>query len=850
MAATARVRPWCLLAAALVLAATRAAGITCNEYTIDPPTVSYEGLRLEGRPTSFTCGTAESNLDCYRQCACWAEAHPDESQTCDFHAFTLNDTSRCGGRNLCAFLTTVSNVAVDPASTSTAAETNRMTIDTQTGLVFERAGVFVDATPSLLLNRASCNYQANHFACQTLCLYNERCVAWMWNMNPDLQCGDDSPPYNAGEGFGCKNRPDMDDNSCRQGACLLFSGFYRFLAGAEFNAGGRGMPGQQGGRVPGRSNSAVGSNPNAPSMVVTLGDMYEGKIVAGNGLRTPSVVGWTLQQAFDYSSPLPNSTCDASGTCAVNLPCDQFTSTVAACSDLCSSLNDHVTMTASMFSANPAVYAIAPRSTLPKCMFYRYTQGPTSCGGAGSKTGECMMFYSIGKRRSRSSADDAKQVVYGRCASLPLQAGRKVIKLVGLDGCVRTNYLGSRVCRQTNNLPLLWGQDVGDRAVMRLAAASGPVGSPDDLTGVAVTLQSAARVVRCPRRSYLAPATPICGNTRVAMAKPLGGQWVLERAGLAAGLPPGTCQFYIRSVARAGCTAQYLGALAPTGDPPYCGAPVLGMHKKTSPANASVLLVWTVGPAPARPPGPPPRAPARPKPPPRPKPLPRPPHPRPRSKPRPPPPDAAARRSALERQAGLRTDAAVDSELPSRGRLAQGPTCQSTFFALPKVSAAGATHLVAYNSTAEGGSDGAFALAYCRLRSASFAAVGAVRRGLLPAELAAAPAAAALSTFSPATGEVCSGASCPFIAVIECVPAGASACVPDEAGNIGLGNKGSSNVGHFNTGNSNVGSRNVGNFNIGDMNSGSGCVGSYNTHDGGLGTAGSGSLVDVDAAKK
>jgi hypothetical protein len=98
-----------------------------------------------------------------------------------------------------------------------------------------------------------------------------------------------------------------------------------------------------------------------------------------------------------------------------------------------------------------------------------------------------------------------------------------------------------------------------------------------------------------------------------------------------------------------------------------------------------------------------------------------------------------------------------------------------------RVSAAGATHLVAYTSTADGG----FALAYCRLRSASFAAVGAVRRGLLAAELAAAPAAAALSTFSPATGEVCSGASCPFIAVIECVPAGASACVPDEAGNIG-----------------------------------------------------------------
>jgi hypothetical protein len=53
---------------------------------------------------------------------------------------------------------------------------------------------------------SSLSAAANHFACQTLCLYNERCVAWMWNMNPDLQCGDGSPPYNAGEGFGCKNR--------------------------------------------------------------------------------------------------------------------------------------------------------------------------------------------------------------------------------------------------------------------------------------------------------------------------------------------------------------------------------------------------------------------------------------------------------------------------------------------------------------------------------------------------------------------------------------------------------------------------------------------------------------------
>lgn len=103
--------------------------------------------------------------------------------------------------------------------------------------------------------------------------------------------------------------------------------------------------------------------------------------------------------------------------------------------------------------------------------------------------------------------------------------------------------------------------------------------------------------------------------------------------------------------------------------------------------------------------------------------------------------------------------------------------------------------------------------------------------------------AAALFTYSPLTGAVCQGAGCPFIAVLECVPAGARPCAEDEAGNIGIGNQGSGNVGHYNIGSNNLGSRNTGDHNLGDMNTASSCMGSYNSADASFGYAGSGSLV-------
>lgn len=94
----------------------------------------------------------------------------------------------------------------------------------------------------------------------------------------------------------------------------------------------------------------------------------------------------------------------------------------------------------------------------------------------------------------------------------------------------------------------------------------------------------------------------------------------------------------------------------------------------------------------------------------------------------------------------------------------------------------GATHLAAWDDASpEANAD--FALAYCQQRNASFAAAGALRRGLLPAPLAR--HARAVSTYSPASRATCAGGACPFIAVLECVPAGAAPCAPDASGNIG-----------------------------------------------------------------
>ena len=72
-------------------------------------------------------------------------------------------------------------------------------------------------------------------------------------------------------------------------------------------------------------------------------------------------------------------------------------------------------------------------------------------------------------------------------------------------------------------------------------------------------------------------------------------------------------------------------------------------------------------------------------------------------------------------------------------------------------------------------------LSYCLQRG--FAAVGTMRRGALHTALAR--SGAVVQTFAPATRAVCAHAFCPFLAVIECVPEGASACPADDRGNVG-----------------------------------------------------------------
>ena len=75
----------------------------------------------------------------------------------------------------------------------------------------------------------------------------------------------------------------------------------------------------------------------------------------------------------------------------------------------------------------------------------------------------------------------------------------------------------------------------------------------------------------------------------------------------------------------------------------------------------------------------------------------------------------------------------------------------------------------------------AFGAAYCRQRG--FAAVGTMRRGELPPQLAA--FAATLQAYLPSSGGVCAHPACPLVAVIECLPAGAPACPVDSRGNVG-----------------------------------------------------------------
>jgi hypothetical protein len=178
----------------------------------------------------------------------------------------------------------------------------------------------------------------------------------------------------------------MDAHSCNAGACLLFSGYFRFLEGDQYSAGGRGMPGarplppaalpgslpravrppraaglilarckaaprcllppsgrragccsimptaaclssaptagQQAGVVPGRPNRFAGPNPAFPSAnpLIPLGDMYEGKLLSGNGLTAPNseprpgAPAARLCRSAPAPTARPSNTADAAGT--------------------------------------------------------------------------------------------------------------------------------------------------------------------------------------------------------------------------------------------------------------------------------------------------------------------------------------------------------------------------------------------------------------------------------------------------------------------------------------------------------------------------------------------------------
>lgn len=66
----------------------------------------------------------------------------------------------------------------------------------------------------------------------------------------------------------------------------------------------------------------------------------------------------------------------------------------------------------------------------------------------------------------------------------------------------------------------------------------------------------------------------------------------------------------------------------------------------------------------------------------------------------------------------------------------------------------------------------------------------------------------AATAWNAVTGALCaSGPSCAAFTAIECVPAGADACLPDGDGNVGYGNLGRDNFGGQNVGSHNVGER-------------------------------------------
>ncbi|KAL4440552.1 hypothetical protein ABPG75_003553 [Micractinium tetrahymenae] len=841
-AAALRLRWAACVAVALLATATGAGAVSCSTETIPASAARLAGVQLRGRNSSFSCGTAETYLDCYRECGCWRTrtrcsppppataalpppggappAPPPPSAACgnapevacNYVAFSPNDT-RCaadGSQNMCVYLSTVTGADPVPAAESGVYGTNdRYYLDVALGFIGDKiAGTWLDADASMLLSPDSCNYVDGSYAdCQLQCLLDSRCVAWMHGTNADPQCEPDPatglvPAYDPVTHFGCIDKPLQGVNGygCKAGACLLFSGYFGVI---EYNAGGRALPGQMVGVVSGRTNPNAGqANPNAPTgPVVPLGDMYEGEIMAGTGLSEAIGAGFSLPNiGFDFGAPVNDTACDGNGTCALSLDCDLYVSSVAACAELCKATNDQIVGQAAKLAGfsdvDPSLLAVP----LPTCLFYRWTQKPVSCGGAGLKSGVCLMVSKVAALRLRTAEDDALSIVYGTMSM--------------------SNIPSPPPPPPSPSPP---PPSPSPPAPSPPPPAPSP---PPPLPSPPAPSPPPPQPSPPPPQPSPPPPQPSPPPPQPSPPPPAPSPPPPSPSPPAPSPPPPPLP---------SPPAPSPPPPSPSPPPPSPSPPLPPSPRPPPLPSPPNLGQHVPGPPRPTPPPPQPRPPQRSPPPPKPKPSPSAPEvvPGPKARPSPPPLLRRPKRPAPSPPPkGSRT----------RGLLQAAAACESTFFSLPKLVVGGATRLAAYDD--EGSSTDAmraFALQYCQQRNASFGAVGAVRRGVLPRALGA--YAAALSTYSPLSGAVCEGAGCPFIAVLECVPHGAEACAEDEAGNTGVGNQGSGNVGQYNIGSGNLGSRNTGDRNMGDMNAASGCMGSYNSADASFGYAGSGLLV-------
>lgn len=85
------------------------------------------------------------------------------------------------------------------------------------------------------------------------------------------------------------------------------------------------------GAIPGRVNPHAGPTPPGGGVLaVDPGSAYEGKTPDGSGLTKPQLAGYSLPSlSFDFKGAAPDSRCDADGNCAINGPCELFTTTGA-----------------------------------------------------------------------------------------------------------------------------------------------------------------------------------------------------------------------------------------------------------------------------------------------------------------------------------------------------------------------------------------------------------------------------------------------------------------------------------------------------------------------------------------